>query len=236
MQSLPKERKLVHVSFDMTGKMFGINGISTSPLCNEYCQKRINNPDMICSHCFSVASQWKKGLRENLIENSDLLTDHIFTEDEMPLLMSPTGMFRFESHGDLQHGEKGEIQVVNYFNFAKANPALHFALWTKNPWVIDQAMKKYGITKPENLRIIGSSYYLNKPMVEFYRRYDFIDNIFTVYSLEYAMEHKVRISCGGRSCARCQKCYKGGHDSYEINELLKEDAKKAVKVGFSIDD
>lgn len=230
-----KEVFPVHVSYDMTGKMENLNGISTSPLCNGYCQERTKNPEMVCAHCFSMAGQWKKGLRENLIENSDLLSDHIFTADEMPILYSPSGMFRFESFGDIMPGEKGEIQTANYFNFAAANPGLSFALWTKNPWIIENAMKKYGLKKPANLKIIGSSYYLNKPMTDFYRKYDFIDNVFTVYTLDFAKENNIRITCGGRSCFFCGKCYKGGHDDYEINELLKQDARKARKEGFPID-
>lgn len=230
-----REVSPVHVSFDMTGKMEGLNGISTSPLCNDYCMARTKNPEMVCSHCFSMAGQWKKGLRENLIENSNLLSDHVFTPEEMPILWSPSGMFRFESFGDLLPGEKGEKQVTNYFHFAEANPGLWFALWTKNPWIIKRAIEKYGLKKPANLKIIGSSYFLNKPMIDFFRRFDFIEHVFTVYTLEYAKEHNIRITCGGRSCFFCGKCYKGGHDSYEINELLKEDARKARKEGFPID-
>ena len=230
--TLSKKVSPVHVSFDMTGKMLLINGISTSPLCNKYCQARVKNPEMICAHCFSIASQWKKGLRENLIENSALLNDHIFTDDEIPILWSPSFMFRFESYGDLQT----EIQAANYFKFAEKNPGLHFALWTKNPWIIENMMKTYGIKKPANLRIIGSSYLLNKPMTDYYKKFDFIDNVFTVYSLEYAKEHNIRITCGARSCFHCEKCYIGTHEQYEINELLKADANKARKIGFSIDD
>ena len=208
----------VHITTDHNDKMQGLSSLSTSPLCNELCKKRTNNPNMICSKCYSETMNKRfAGLRKCLINNTEILTSRILNKNEIPFLISETGMFRFEAFGDLNN----EIQVVNYFNIAKYNKHMRCALWTKNPWIIKNAIEKYNLVKPRNLKIIGSSYYLNKPMIEFYKRYDFIDYIFTVYEPDFIQENKVVINCGGRSCKDCKRCYNGKHKSYEINEKLK---------------
>ena len=208
----------IHITTNHNDKMNGLSSLSTSPLCNELCQKRKENKDMVCGHCYSDAMNRRyKGLRECLIKNTEILTSRILEDSEIPFLISETGLFRFEAFGDLVN----EIQVVNYFKMAALNPHMHCALWTKNPWIIKSAIEKYGISKPGNLVIIGSSYFLNKPMEKFYRQYDFIDYIFTVYDKKYIKTNNVKINCGGNSCKDCRKCYENKHESYFINEMLK---------------
>ena len=208
----------LHFTTDHNDKMEDLISVSTSPLCNHYCEIRKNNKNMVCSHCYSLTMQKRfKGLRERLIDNTAILCNGIIPEEDIPKLYSPSGYVREEAFGDIQN----DIQVVNYFNFASYNPAVKVALWTKNPWIIAEAIEKYDLKKPENLKIIGSSYFLNKPMVKFYRQYSFIDNVFTVYTPEYVKEHGIKINCGGLSCRDCGKCYNGNHSNYEINELLK---------------
>lgn len=157
------------------------------------------------------------GLRKALEKNTDILTTEIIPAEDMPRLYSETGFFRFEAFGDLVN----EIQVLNYFNIAAANKHMNCALWTKNPWIIKSAIEKFGIEKPENLKIIGSSYYLDKAMTDFYKQYAFIDYVFTVYTADYIRANNTVIGCGGRSCADCGKCYTRTHSGYEINEKLK---------------
>ena len=158
-----------------------------------------------------------KNLRLMLEKNGEVLTSVIIPVEDLPYLYSPTGFFRFERFGDL----KNEIQVVNYFNMAKYNPHMKCALWTKNPWIIKSAIEKYGLAKPDNLTIIGSSYFLNKPMVKGFSKYDFVDYIFTVYEGDYIKKNDINITCGGRSCRSCGKCYTKSHSEYEIREKLK---------------
>ena len=220
MLTMTEFEKLTGIKFtkNHNDKMAGLSSLSTSPLCNGLCESRTHNPDMICAHCYSQTMQKRfRGLREKLVKNSELLTNRILSDEEIPFIISETGMFRLEAFGDLIN----EIQVVNYFKLVSANPHMKCALWTKNPWIIQSAIETYGIVKPENLSIIGSSYYLNKPMTDFYQKYDFIDNVFTVYTRAFAKAHNVTISCGGRSCKECKNCYCKSHQSYEINELLK---------------
>jgi hypothetical protein len=213
-----REKYNIKVCTDHTGKMTGLCSISTSCMCNENCAKRRNIKDSICSRCFSATMQKRMNtLQAVLIENYNALTTTLIPVEDMPMLYSPSGLFRLEAFGDIAT----TIQVVNYFNFCIYNPHLKFALWTKNPWIIEQAMKEYNLEKPSNLRIIGSSYMINEPMEKFFKKYDFIDNLFTVYRKKYAAENNIDITCGARSCAKCRKCYDGTHETFEIRELLK---------------
>ena len=205
---------------DHTGKMTGLNSFSTSVCCNELCQKKRNIPGSICEHCFSASMhELREALSLKTARNTELITECIIPVEHFPIITKKNAEngFRFEAFGDLNN----EIQVVNYFTWCSVIDG-NCALWTKNPWIIERAMKKYGIKKPANLTIIGSSYFVNKPMSDYYKRFNFIDHVFTVYTPEYARENNVFISCGARSCASCQKCYKKGlWNHYEINELLK---------------
>lgn len=217
IKQIKKETGL-HVTTNHTGKMTDIYSLSTSCKCNEFCKQRQNIDGSICSKCFAEATADRyKALEKNLAINTEILTTRILSDEEIPYINAPLGMFRFEAFGDLNN----EIQVVNYFRIAELNSHCKCALWTKNPWIIADAIEHFGIKKPENLIIIGSSYMINKDMKSFYDKYDFIDYRFTVYSKEYIRENNIVITCGARSCATCQKCYKGTHTEKEIREQLK---------------
>ena len=213
-----KKRYGINVTTKHEGKMQGLSSLSTSSLCNKHCVNKSKDSRTICSKCYANSLQsFRKSMKDSLKRNTEILTTEILPEEDLPYLFSETGMFRFESFWDLNN----EIQVVNYFNIAKANPHMACALWTKNPWIIENAMNHYNLTKPENLQIIGSSYFINQSMETYFKKFDFVDRIFTVYSKDYINENNVNITCGSRSCATCQKCYKGTHEEYEIREKLK---------------
>lgn len=210
----------VTISTRMTGKMAGLYGVSTYIPYNPYCSARVHCDGMICKECYANAFVEKRPtVRKAYADNSAVLTNVIIPIEHMPYINSPTRYFRFEACADLTN----EIQVVNYFNMATANPHLKCALWTKNPWIVKKAIDAYGITKPENLVIVGSSYFVDKAMEM--DAFDFIDKIFTVYSLAYVDEHGTEINCGSRDCAGCGRCYenKGGR---HVAEMLKADQKK----------
>jgi len=196
------------------GKMEGMVSLSTSPLKNEFCMNRCKNADTICAHCFSMNLQsMRKELKEKLIRNTDLLCGSIIPVQDMPLLN--VRYFRLESFGDLQN----TIQVQNYVNLCKRNPHTTFALWTKNPFIIRNAMRD-GLKKPSNLIVIYSSPMTNK-QVDIDRMkaaFPFIDKVFTVYDKEHSAN--VEINCGARHCMSCLKCYKKRTTSV-INEQLK---------------
>lgn len=156
-------------------------------------------------------------LASKLKWNSWLISEYVLPVEMLPVIKTPSKYFRLESFGDLIN----EIQVYNYFNMVSRNPGIKCALWTKNPWIIDKAIKSGMTKKPDNLTIMGSSYYTNKPMTDYYKQFDFIDHVFTVFSPDFIKENNINITCGARSCKTCGRCYSGIKSEYEINELLK---------------
>lgn len=195
----------------MTGKMEGINCLSTSCLCNPYCAARRNNSDMVCSACFAAGTVARySSLNQNMMRNTEILTSTLLGIDDFPVLN--TAIFRLESFGDLVNS----TQARNYIRFAKRNPHTQFALWTKNPGILAQAIAVEG--KPGNLICILSSAYLDKRCDA--SRWSFIDKTFTVYRPETVERENISINCGARSCLTCQRCYHKNADS-DIRETLK---------------
>ena len=85
--------------------------------------------------------------------------------------------------------------------------------------------------KPGNLRIIYSSPLLNVPAAQMLKCYilpsgkSMIDQIFTVYTAAYALEHNVSINCGNRICIACGNCYTKKGIQF-INEVVKSEQKR----------
>lgn len=201
----------IHYTTKHTGKMDGMMSLSTSVLCNPYCQAYAKDPDRICSKCYA-ATQMKcyTSMQKCFEKNTEILTTKLLGEDEIPLINA--AYFRFEAFGDIQN----VTQVTNYFNICKRNPHVKFALWSKNPWIINDAINS-GVDKPKNLQIVYSSPYINQ-----YKNpgYSFVDKVFTVYDKKFAEQNGIDINCGARSCLACHKCYESNNVT-EVNELLK---------------
>ena len=195
-----------------SGKLDGIQSLNTSVALNPICAKRAQVRGSICAHCYADALvKMRKGLRENIANNTRILTENIIPAKEWPIINAR--VFRFESFGDLMSVN----QVINYFNFAKRNPKTTFALWSKNPEYIARALDE-GHKKPRNMIIIQSSFKLNEVDAP---RYDFIDKVFTVYEKAYAKENNVTITCGARNCLECGRCYRKTKQVEYVNELKK---------------
>lgn len=200
-----------------SGKMDGMQSLSTSVILNKQCKKNAAIDGSVCGHCYAAAmftGRYKASMPQKYEANTMLLTEAILPLESLPAIYNL--YFRFEAFGDLMNA----IQVVNYINICNVNPLVKFALWTKNPQFIDEAMNKYGVQKPENLNIIYSSLILNKDSSAILNKYGFIDKVFTVYTPEYIKEKNIDINCGARSCAGCLNCYTK-NDIKIINEKLK---------------
>ena len=194
---------------DHEGKMILMWSASTSPWCNPYCQARHKNKNSICSKCFSIAlTEMRESLRNKLERNTVLWTTEIIPIDCFPVL--PVSLFRLESFGDLNN----IVHLTNFFNFCLANPAVRFALWTKNTFLFKLA-RELGIDKPANLIIIESSPLFNTPITP---SDEWVDKTFTVWTKEYVDADF--INCGKKKCVECQNCYKIDGPT-EINELVK---------------
>ena len=192
-----------------TGKMNGMQSLSTSCVMNENCAKYAKVKGSVCEKCYAQRmTKMYKNLAPCLQKNTEILTKSVLPEEELPEINSV--YFRFEAFGDLNN----TTQVINYFNICKKNPETKFALWTKNPHLIIPVADQ----KPENLQILLSSLFLNN--VADAANYPFIDKIFTVYDKETIEREGIEINCGARNCFKCHKCYVAGGDKY-VNERLK---------------
>ena len=211
--TLANSRKIsgLHFTTNHSGKMSGMVSISTSVTTNERCAKNAQIEGSVCQKCFA-AKQMKmyKNMEAPMVENQRILTSEILPFEKLPTINSL--YFRFESFGDLNNA----TQVKNYFNMCYKNPRVKFALWTKNPDYIAEAIAD-GYEKPDNLNIVLSSLFLNKQRPN---PFPFIDKIFTVYTPDYIEENNVDINCGARNCFACGLCYEKNGVGV-INEKLK---------------
>lgn len=189
----------LHFTMEHSGKMAGIISLSTSAELNKFCNLRREHNTTICSHCFAFTLlKLRPTMRPHMEKNTEILTSFVIPSDKLPTI--PSQLVRFESFGELNNA----TQVINYFNVAKVNPRSKFALWTKNPRFIAEAIKQ-GAKKPSNLQIVLSSTMTNIPTTT---GFDFVDKIFTVYDSKTVKKDGIDINCGAKSCLGCQTCYK----------------------------
>ena len=223
-QALTDAEKMEYIRYSISthdGKLAGIPSISTSCLENLYCIARSKNPENICYFCYAMGyCGFRESLREKLDVNTIFYTEYDIPEKSVPLLNAMH--FRFESFGDLNNVQ----QVKNYFCIAKVNKAVNVGLWTKNPFIIAQALDN-GVKKPANVKIIYSIPEINKVItIETYnaikKEYPFIDAIFTVHDQKSIDENGININCGGKSCRECGfSCYRKSCRVKLINERKK---------------
>ena len=207
------KRTGIKITQKHTGKMTGMQSLSTSCLLNKYCQERAKVAGSICSHCYAQRMMNQYGEKfQNCFENNMIELSKLIDMKDLPNLN--VQYFRFEAFGDFDN----ENQLINYFNICKKNPKTKFALWTKNPWIVEEVLNK-GETKPKNLNIVLSSLEMNE--VTDFSQYEWADRVFTVYDKNYIKDHDVEINCGGRSCMSCLKCYRKSNKTFYINEKLK---------------
>lgn len=225
------KKKEIWVTRDHTGKMEGINSISTSVLLNEFCQAQRKIKGSICSHCYAQAmAEMYSALGKKLAENTAVLTSGI-----LPIECLPTteGMdiFRFEAFGDLNNMN----QLQNYMNIVKKNPRTRFTLWTKRFGLVHRYFSENKV--PDNFTLIISSMKLNKPVsLEQLKKLGKFKKgqlkSFTVYDFKFIKKTGMTssdINCGSRSCFGCRICY-DANEIEEIKEILKSDREKVDKL------
>ena len=197
-----------------TGKMHGMQSLSTSCLFNPFCKKRRRDQSTVCSQCYAVAHLNFRANNQPKYKNNIKL----WCTEKIPYAALPdlnNILFRFESFGDLLN----TTQAENYMRLAEKNSLVSCALWTKNDFILADLFSRR--KKPDNLKIVKSALRVNVPEK---KTYAFVDKIFNVFSGKYAAANNVKITCGGRSCIECGKCYLD--DSDTISELLKNDQTK----------
>lgn len=224
-----RDRTGISFSTEMTGKMSGMVSLSTSPH-GERCKANAERFE-VCKHCYAkTCDAMYSALHQNLMQNLQILTTtEIAVDDWVRINYNAYRVFRLESFGDVNN----TTQIVNYFNFAKANPKVAFTVWTKNIDLYHRAIAE-GNPKPSNLIIIASSPMLNMP-IKIPAKYDgIVDKVFTVYTYDYIRENSLTpcfINCGARSCNACKRCYRHNGNGVEyVNEILKSDSRRVHKM------
>ena len=240
--NLINELHMPEITEKHTGKMVGMQSLSTSCACNSRCEAHCKVDGSICQKCYAqtIMTRYEK-LDEKTERNYKLLTASVLPMEYLPTLNC--AFFRFEAFGDLEGGEKGINQFTNYVNICRKNPFTNFALWTKNPDVIEKAFWQ-GVEKPANLKLIVSPLFMdvlpdNRVIKSLVDHYKWIDHVFTVFTFDFLKNNGFDgsfINCGARSCLACNKCYSHRDNTpFFINELLKQDVAKAKKAGFIIE-
>lgn len=206
LSSAEKQEYILYSISHHTGKMYGIDSISTSNLENPFCIARKDNKSFICYACYAnTYLVMRKTLREKMVTNTMFYTLYEISEKDVPLLNN--SVFRFESFGDINNGR----QFKNFCTIAKVNNHCTFTLWTKNLHVIEREIKS-GTGKPGNMIIIYSVPKLNwkatkRRFDRIRKRFPFIDKIFVVWDRKLAERENVVINCA-KKCLPCLKCYK----------------------------
>lgn len=222
-----RNRTQVGFTTEMTGKMFEMCSLSTSPLVNPRCVERAKEPESVCKQCYSrIEMEYKKTCAAKFGTNGNVLSNYVIPVNKWPVILkSAYPEIRLEAFGDVINA----IHVINYFNLCKRNPKITFAAWTKNVDFYEAAVKM-GYEKPDNLILVASSPMLNTEInVE---NHSIVDKTFTVYTFEYIKANNIGpdfINCGARSCKKCGRCYHKVDDVENVHEILKQDARKVQK-------
>ena len=211
-----KPCKLLSVSQGLTGKMAGMPAITSSMLCNEYCERLREIPGTVCEKCYTLKYlQSRPSVDKCYRENTELLTKSVIPIHQLPFINA--AMCRLESFGDIINA----THLQNYINLIKKNSHCIFSLFTKNYTVVFDYFKTH--KQPKNLSIVISSLLLNQPFDINCLTETKLTNvkIFTVYTKAYAKDKGVVINCGKNRCIDCRRCYKPNKTPIYISEILK---------------
>lgn len=204
----------LHLTVHMNGKLKHIVSVNTSSLGNSFCHK-MGNRDIarrnrscktICELCYAEKNEKvRKQLEACLENNTEILSSHLLTDDEIPYLNN--SYVRFHSFGEFIN----DIHVQNFLKIAENNPQTTFCLMTKR---YDLVMK---YPKLKNIIYIASSPIINVK-IQNQDVLGYFDKTFTVYEESYANNNKIKINCHGKSCVNCKNCYsrRGRKDICEI--------------------
>lgn len=195
-----------------TGKMENIQSLSTIKTINESCIKRSKIKGSVCSTCY-VDPLVKRypAMEKKFIDNTKVLT-HSIIPDHLHVKVN-TLYFRLESFGELNQGNKGMNQLINYMTLAELNPRTTFSLWTKEKSLVQKFLRDF--EKPKNVIFIYSSLMVNKRE----KLPAGFNKVFTVYDKTH--KGKSFINCGDKKCFDCLTCYDLKNRKVYINEVLK---------------
>lgn len=234
------ESRALYISHPQ-GKMAGIPAITECCSCNKFCAKMHKIKGTVCAECYAHAAMaWEEAARLRYSRNTELLSYGEIPWDDLPRIYSD--ICRFETHGDWVN----VFSATNEMRIAEKNPTVEFTVWTKRVDLL-RRLAQQGYTQPRNFHIKVSSPYLDMELSQSIKEYlsthGWTVSYFTVMSLpamleKYGVEYLQRegdkvITCGGRKCRECMRCY-GAHPMEDVTELLKQDTAKAKKLGIKL--
>lgn len=174
-----------------SGKMKGIESISTSTKHNRFCQAAQKKEGSVCTKCYAKNYEAMRPSLVTALERNSTALREVLPPEDLPYINA--SIFRFSSFGELINVN----HTINLLNITYKNPHVMFALWTKRPNLVQAAIRKVGL--PDNINLIYSA-----PMID--RKPKLPKNFtktFTVYSKGSTQE----INCGAKSCVTCRLCY-----------------------------
>lgn len=215
----------IRMSTNLGGKMKNVWAFSTLSLCNPFCLARMKKAELVCSHCYVKKSLHIDAIL-NYCQNFYVLTAGLLPAAWIPVINPKNAerhpIIRLEAMGDLANYE----QACNYLTIANNNPVFRFALWTKNPRILVQAIDD--MEKPSNLSTVLSMSRVNKfddndgrYMAYFDHRFIVVDN--TQLRDQLLINARAyQCQCGPNSCIHCQKCYHKDQDYITAVEMLRK--------------
>lgn len=213
-QKLFRDKGCVHWS-KMTGKMYGKRAIGR-PMTSR-CVANHELEGSICQKCYATKlNKVYPSMAAALQRNRDLDSQDIF--DFSPIFTEVDPTWRSNWNGDYE--DEHDVSV-DFALCAVLEDAVCTA-WTKNLDAV-YYMDKF---RPKNYTLMQSSYFINKqdPLMSV------SDQVFTVYTAEFAAENDININCMG-ACRLCGRCYGNKKKRpVEVNELLKGDETKYLKL------
>lgn len=192
-------------------KLDGLQSVSTSALANDLCAAHRNVEGSICQKCYATTMAKRfSGLNKNNMENGDLLQTYLIGEGAWALLPINTIYARIESFGDVAN----VTQARNYIRIVRSHPLTNWGIWSKNAAIWAEAFRLEG--KPSNCTYVHSSMFIDRCDDVPASIAQYVDHTFTVYNKKTNHE----ITCGGRQCATCLRCYRKD-TPVEVAELQK---------------
>lgn len=215
-ERLFKRKGCMHWS-EMTGKMYGKRAIGRPMTTRCLDNQKIDG--CICQKCYATRiNQIYPSMAAALQRNRDVDREDIYT-DSPSFTCNDDMTWRSNWNGDYEdeHDVLVDFELCYVLNYAVCTA------WTKAPEIVERC-DDY---RPENFTLMQSSPMINHPV----EPSPAADQIFTIYTAEYAAENDVEINCVG-ACRLCKRCYgKLGPKRPEyVNELLKGEETKYFKL------
>ena len=223
MKEAPKKDKqeLIHLSYNMSGKMENILSLSTNNNYNERCACFKNVSGSICEKGFAEKTvEHYPGLNANTKANLEILRSRLLTDAELQALAieivaaldkNGTRQFRLESFGDIANVTHARNYIRLCSAIARIDCSVLVAWWTKSP---NYVVSAFNLEDEETrfwfksvCNLILSSLFIGVPFPEKARKKieSALGMEVLVFTVEAVKPDDKRVNCGARSCLNCKR-------------------------------